>query len=208
MALALRFKYRQVRMKTKLIYPMVLVLFAAACGGHSNARGTAAQQQYETVQEGSAAGVTSTISGPGETLPPMTATNVDTTTAFALNPNAVPAGTPQQAAVSAPPAAQPYTGAGTPMTASPSSAPRPMTPGIAAIAMKQTPQPKPATAQPAEPAAKAEPAPAAEATTGPAAETDTAATAEIPKKDEAPQPPAEDTTGQQAEEPPPPPPPM
>jgi hypothetical protein len=191
-------------MKTKLIYPMVVVLFAAACGGGSDARGTAAQQQYETVQEGSAAGVTSTISGPGETLPPMTGTNVDSTNAFALNPGAAPV---QQAAVSAPPAAQPYNGAGTPMTASPSSEPRPMTPGIAAVAMKQPSRSQPVEAKPAEPApAEAEPTPAVEA--GPAAEPDTpTTTAEKPKQEDTPEPPADDTTSQQAEEPPPPPPP-
>jgi hypothetical protein len=47
------------------------------------------QQQYQTVQEGSASGVTSTINGPGETTPPLTNTNVDTTTNLTLpmNPN-------------------------------------------------------------------------------------------------------------------------
>ncbi|HEX8411191.1 MAG TPA: hypothetical protein VF883_20185 [Thermoanaerobaculia bacterium] len=51
------------------------------------------QQGYEVVQEGSASGVTSTIQGPGETLPPLTGTNADTTTAFSIDPNAV-AGAP------------------------------------------------------------------------------------------------------------------
>ncbi len=41
------------------------------------------QQQYEVVQEGAASGVTSTINAPGETPPPITNTNADTTTAFA-----------------------------------------------------------------------------------------------------------------------------
>jgi hypothetical protein len=47
------------------------------------------QQQYQTVQEGSASGVTSTINAPGETAPPLTNTNVDTTTNLTLpiNPN-------------------------------------------------------------------------------------------------------------------------
>src|SRR5688500_5529412 len=91
MASGLRFsRSTGAEMKSKLIYPMVLVVFAAAgCGGRSSAR-NAAQQQYETVQEGSASGVTSTIQGPGETLPPITGTNADTTTAFALNPGVMP----------------------------------------------------------------------------------------------------------------------
>src|SRR5688572_26821865 len=80
-------------MKSKLIFSLVLVLTVAACGGRKGARG-AVQQQYETVEEGSASGVTSTIHGPGETLPPITGTNADTTTAFALNTNALPPPTP------------------------------------------------------------------------------------------------------------------
>jgi hypothetical protein len=74
-------------MKFKLLLPFLFVF--AACGGDDRAK-AAGQGEFETVQEGSAAGVTSTISGPGETIPPMTGTNADTTTAFALNPNAVP----------------------------------------------------------------------------------------------------------------------
>jgi hypothetical protein len=90
-------------MKNKLIYPIVatVLLTGAACRGDRTVA-AGQQQQFETVQEGSAAGVTSTIHGPGETVPPMTGTNADTTTAFALNPNAAPA-----------PAAQPGTIAGT-----------------------------------------------------------------------------------------------
>src|SRR4051794_8426255 len=51
------------------------------------------QQQYQTVQEGSASGVTSTINAPGETTPPMTNTNVDTTTNLTLPTNPAPLGT-------------------------------------------------------------------------------------------------------------------
>jgi hypothetical protein len=50
------------------------------------------QQQYQTVQEGSASGVTSTINAPGETTPPMTNTNVDTTTNLTLPTNPAPLG--------------------------------------------------------------------------------------------------------------------
>ncbi len=76
-------------MKNKLICSLTFLAALAACGGDEK-RTAAEQAQFETVQEGSAPGVTSTIHGPGETIPPVTGTNVDTTTAFALNPNAVP----------------------------------------------------------------------------------------------------------------------
>jgi hypothetical protein len=74
-------------MKTRLLIPMLLVAWVGvACGGDGSRRD---QQEYETVEEGSAAGVTSTIHGPGEVLPPITNTNADTTTAFTIDPNAV-----------------------------------------------------------------------------------------------------------------------
>src|ERR1041385_7747062 len=50
------------------------------------------QKQYDVVQEGSASGVTSTINAPGETKPPVTDTNVDTTTAFTIPTNPNPMG--------------------------------------------------------------------------------------------------------------------
>lgn len=74
-------------MKNTLIFPLIFVgLWGVACGGDDGAR-RGNQAAYETVQEGSAAGVTSTIQGPGEALPPITGTNADTTTAFSLDPN-------------------------------------------------------------------------------------------------------------------------
>lgn len=79
-------------MKNKLIFPLIFVVFGVACGGDDGAR-RGSQQSYEVVQEGSASGVTSTIQGPGETLPPLTGTNADTTTAFSIDPNVV-AGAP------------------------------------------------------------------------------------------------------------------
>lgn len=82
----------KVPMKNKLIFPLIFVVFGVACGGDDGAR-RGSQQSYEVVQEGSASGVTSTIQGPGETLPPLTGTNADTTTAFSIDPNAV-AGAP------------------------------------------------------------------------------------------------------------------
>lgn len=170
-------------MKSKLIYPMVLVLFAAACGGKSGARG-AAQQQYETVQEGSAAGVTSTIQGPGETLPPITGTNADTTTAFALNPNAVPM--PQTQAGMAPPPVPSY-----PMPAS--------NPPMTSSSSRRTQPARPTEVQPAEPQPTE---PTAENTP----ETDTASQTTTTPAPAEEKPPAEDNA-EQAEEPPPPPPP-
>jgi hypothetical protein len=74
-------------MKKTLIFPLIFVgLWGVACGGGDGAR-RGNQAAYETVQEGSAAGVTSSIQGPGEALPPITGTNADTTTAFSLDPN-------------------------------------------------------------------------------------------------------------------------
>lgn len=73
-------------MRTRITTVVAVALLAAACRNDSKMQ--RGQQSYETVQEGSAAGVTSTISGPGETPPPlnsaMTGTNADTTTAFTL----------------------------------------------------------------------------------------------------------------------------
>jgi len=74
-------------MKARIVTVISVALLAAACRNDSKLERS--QKSYEAVQEGSAAGVTSTISGPGETPPPvssapMTGTNADTTTAFTL----------------------------------------------------------------------------------------------------------------------------
>jgi hypothetical protein len=75
-------------MKDRLGFALVLAAWVGvACGGDGARRGE--QKAYETVEEGSAAGVTSMIHGPGEVLPPITATNADTTTAFTIDPNVV-----------------------------------------------------------------------------------------------------------------------
>jgi hypothetical protein len=100
-----------VTMKNKLIYPLIatVLLAGAACRGDGKS-GSGAGEHYETVQEGSAAGVTSTIHGPGEVVPPLTGTNADTTTAFTLDPNV--AGAPAQPGTIAgtlPPPAYPST---------------------------------------------------------------------------------------------------
>jgi len=67
----------------------VLLIFGCSRSGKVQRN----QEQYQTVQEGSASGVTSTINGPGETTPPLTNTNVDTTTNFTLPTNPAPLGT-------------------------------------------------------------------------------------------------------------------
>jgi len=74
----------------RLITPFALAAFLVSCGGNAAKR---KQHEYEVVEEGSASGVTATIQGPGETLPPITGTNADTTTAFVLDTNAVAATT-------------------------------------------------------------------------------------------------------------------
>lgn len=104
-----------------------LVIAALACGGGDDPN-RKAPDYYETVQEGQATGVTSTIHGPGETIPPMTGTNADTTSAFTINPALATASPPGTLAGSLP--TQPYGGTG-----SPSYVPRPSTP--------PAPQPQP-----------------------------------------------------------------
>lgn len=129
-------------MKNKLMYPLIVAAFVA-CGGSDRSKTDQAAANYETVQEGSAAGVTSTIQGPGETVPPLTGTNADTTSAFTLNPNAVP------------PAGQMPTGGtlvGTLPTDFPSSSGMPAgttyRPPVTRTA-PSSPAPRPAAAQPA-----------------------------------------------------------
>jgi hypothetical protein len=183
-------------MKNKLICSLALMLIATACGGRSGAR-NAAQQNYETVEEGSASGVTSTIHGPGETLPPITGTNADTTTNFALNPNAAPQQIPQ---------AQPLPGA----TYVPPPVPPPMTSASSIPAPLPVSRPQPVQPRPVlEPQPKpAEPAPATDTTVTPPPPpaTTTTVAPEKPTEDEPPPPPADDTAG--TEEAPPPPPPV
>lgn len=150
-------------MNGKLIYVLVLSALAAGCGGDS-AKG-AGQQQYETVQEGSASGVATSIAGPGETLPPLTGTNADTTTAFALDPNAVSPGQAGATDWTTDPATATSPGSWTPPAATapttPASTPTPST------ASRTTPAPTPArtapepttTRRPPPPPRRAEPTP-------------------------------------------------
>jgi hypothetical protein len=210
-------------MKTRLIYPIVVVVFAAACGGDGDGARKGAGDEYETVQEGSAAGVASSIAGPGETLPPITDTNADTTSAFALNPNAAPM-SPQPSAAMAgtmPPPAQPAYNGG--MSPSYNPPPRTASPATSPAQPRQVyvPPPMTSSARPAQP----QPPPKTETTqpqndeqaTGPAPGTDTSATNTAPPPppptntapppSEKPQQPEEPQEEEQPEEPPPPPPP-
>lgn len=177
-------------MKNKLICSLTILAALAACGGDEK-RTAAEQAQFETVQEGSAAGVTSTIQGPGETIPPITGTNVDTTTAFTLNPNAVPATQPVGGTLAA---TFPDPTAGTTPTTGTTYRP---------------PATRPARTTPAPPAEPARQSP-------PPAETTTAATDTASAPTTSTQPPATQTAEQEDDEedpeqtdtaPPPPPPP-
>ncbi|HYS55677.1 MAG TPA: hypothetical protein VER58_18100 [Thermoanaerobaculia bacterium] len=85
-------------MHPKQFVSILLVLAAASCSRSGKMQRN--QQQYDAVQEGSAQGVTSTISGPGETPQPLTTstvtgTNVDTTTAFTVPGTATTTSTQQ-----------------------------------------------------------------------------------------------------------------
>src|SRR5258706_10548262 len=77
---------------TRKIAPLAAIAFLVfGCSRSGKMQRT--QQDYQTVQEGSASGVTSTINPPGETTPPpLTNTNVDTTTNFTLPTNPAPLG--------------------------------------------------------------------------------------------------------------------
>ena len=202
-------------MKNKLIYPLIatVLLIGAACRGDRNA--AVSQKEYEAVQEGSAAGVTSTIHGPGETIPPLTGTNSDTTTAFSLNT------TPGQ-----PAAGQPGTIAGTmPAQPYPSTIPTgtyvPPAPPVTRqpIVITRSRQPVPQQPVPVQPVPEPQPPTETTEPVPPPSQTDTTATqppppsptapppAEKPKEQKPPVEQEEDEQTDTAEPPPPPPPP-
>lgn len=72
-------------MKKSVILLLVIALGLTSCRQNKLRRD---QRQYEVVEEGSASGVTSTISALGETPPPplpaLSGTNADTTTSFTI----------------------------------------------------------------------------------------------------------------------------
>jgi len=152
-------------MNTRLMIPLLVVACTGvACGRDGSRRD---QPEYETVDEGSAAGVTSTLHGPGESLPPITNTNADTTTSFTgIDPNAV--GT---APAPLPPNAVP----GAPMTTTP-----PQTSASPEIPPHATPKPMPKPTEP-EPAESSPPP----TQTAPPTQTDT----NVPVEEEEPPPP-------------------
>lgn len=155
------------RSMRKTIIVVLSSLLVVSCGGRGGTRGD--QRDYDVVEEGSAAGVTSTIQGPGEVLPPITGTNADTTTAFTLNPDAIPPGSTGTAGTIAgtlPPPVSPGMTAPAPRTADSPAAPPPMTSSRPAPTPQQArpsptaPRPRPVPAQPQpEPVNPAEPAP-------------------------------------------------
>ena len=76
-------------MRRRVFVLIAIGVLAGACRDSKNMKRS--DQNYDVVQEGTTGETTSTISGPGETpppaqinAPPMTATNTDNTTAFAL----------------------------------------------------------------------------------------------------------------------------
>ena len=203
-------------MKNKLIYTLILV-GGVAC--HRDSTTQTHQQQYETVQEGSASGVTSTIQGPGETLPAITGTNADTTTAFTIDPTLAGAapvgqqpapnamgtvprqpmggispfpGTPATAPVTSSPASQ------MPPTTTPSATPRP-------VPAREVPRPAP----PHQTETVAPPPPQQTDTVAPPPpqQTDTTATEPPPQNSDDGADTDTGTTQTDTEEPPPPPPP-
>ena len=168
-------------MKDKLIVALTVFGLLTAC---SRGGARANEKDYEVVEEGSATGVTSTIAGPGETLPPITGTNADTTTAFAFNPNAVPpATTTQQGTIAG--TLPPMTSAYPPGTVAPS--PRPV-----------AQRPPPEQTDPPVPAE-----PPTTTTTEPPPSTDTA----VEPEEEPEEPPPTETSATTTTAPPPPPPP-
>src|SRR4029079_12781389 len=79
----------------KSAFAVLLVTAAAALGCHGRSGPAQRNQpQYDVVQEGQSDTATSTISAPGETQPPVTATNTDTTGSCALGTASPPANMP------------------------------------------------------------------------------------------------------------------
>lgn len=165
-------------MKNRVELVLIAVVLTAACHRGS---GTMQREQksYEVVSEGQAAGVSSTINAPGETTPPLTNTNADTTSNFTLAPNVDTTGT-----------MPPGTIAGT----------LPATGPVSAMQMPRPAAPPPRTLPP--PPRASEPAPqpppqtdTSTTTAPPPPQTDTTATEEQEPQEEPPPPTQTDTRG-------------
>ncbi len=152
--------------------PTLAALALLVFGCSRSAKVERGQQQYDVVQEGSASGVTSTINGPGETTPPLTNTNADTTTNFTIpTPN---------------PLGNDTAGTAAPITSTAATAPRTQRPRL------YTPAPRPQELRP-------EPPTDTTMTTTTDTETTTTTTSPNPKKKSdqdqpPPPPPPTDTT--------------
>jgi hypothetical protein len=114
---------RQMTQKIVTLACTALLVFGCSRSGKVQRN----QQQYQTVQEGSASGVTSTINAPGETAPPLTNTNVDTTGNLTLpiNPNPLGNATSGGSMASAMPPSYPAGTPGMSPAARPRTSPRP-----------------------------------------------------------------------------------
>jgi hypothetical protein len=130
--------------ENRLKLVLIAVVLSAACHRGSSTM-QREQKSYEVVSEGQAAGVSSTINAPGETVPPLTNTSADTTSNFTLAPNVDATGT-----------LPPGTIAGTlPATGPVSAMPMPQMPRPAAPPARTLPPPprvsEPPQSQPAPP---------------------------------------------------------
>ena len=176
---------------------LICAALASGCGGRRPQSAHPGDPNYQVVQEGQASGVTSTLNAPGETPPPMTDTNLDTTTNFTLPDNPAPLGTqpPNTVAGSLPPTAYPPYPQAVPSR--PVMTPPPMSSGA-----RPQPQPQPQPVQ-AKPQPEQPPPTDTAVTDEPLPPTDTAKTdtTETTKTETT----KTDTTSTQAPPPPPPP---
>ena len=111
-------KQAQILLKSTLVAAAITALVGCSDKGLNKRT-----ENYDTVSEGSASGVTSTITAPGETAPPllgtapMTATNLDTTTALTIDPTLaadLPGSVPAPPSTGYVPAGPPMDGSYTP----------------------------------------------------------------------------------------------
>lgn len=161
-------------MENRVKLVLIAVVLAAACHRGSSTM-QREQKSYEVVSEGQAAGVSSTINAPGETTPPLTNTNADTTSNFTLAPNVDPTGT-----------MPPGTIAGTlPATGPVTAMPMPQIPRPAAPPPRTLPPPPRATP----PSPPPEQTDTSTTTAPPPPQTDTTETEEQEPQDEPPPPP-------------------